>query len=143
MRKSGDARRRRTSLTNEASSWLGEIAPSDAPSPPPPQGVKNGFPLAIRAEKVEVEETDFNEEFIRHMLPKIEWNALRAAAAALEVAELPEALTEALTADAGFLQVLHHVLLEVHVIQGTLVCPESGREFPIQDGVPNMLLAED
>jgi multifunctional methyltransferase subunit TRM112 len=31
----------------------------------------------------------------------------------------------------------------VEVVEGCLVCPESGREFPIKDGIPNMLLNED
>jgi multifunctional methyltransferase subunit TRM112 len=29
------------------------------------------------------------------------------------------------------------------VEEGTLVCPESGRKFPINKGIPNMLLNED
>jgi len=31
----------------------------------------------------------------------------------------------------------------VNIITGALVCPESGREFPITDGIPNMVLNED
>ena len=45
--------------------------------------------------------------------------------------------------DETFLHDVHHVLLEVQVIEGDLVCPETGRKFPIKDGVPNMLLHED
>lgn len=40
------------------------------------KGVKNGYPLLIRAEEVEVEETEFNPEFIVRMLPRLEWSAL-------------------------------------------------------------------
>ena len=32
--------------------------------------------------------------------------------------------------------------LQVEVIEGELVCPESGRKFPITNGIPNMLLLE-
>ena len=42
-----------------------------------------------------------------------------------------------------FLKVLHHVLLEIVVVEGQLICPESGRIFPISQGIPNMLLHED
>jgi len=45
--------------------------------------------------------------------------------------------------DEKFLKVLHHVLFEVIVVEGHLVCPESGRKFPISKGIPNMLLDED
>ena len=33
--------------------------------------------------------------------------------------------------------------LQVEVQEGSLVCPETGRRFPISDGIPNMLLNED
>ena len=32
---------------------------------------------------------------------------------------------------------------QIEVVEGNLVCPESGRKFPIQNGIPNMLLRED
>ena len=45
--------------------------------------------------------------------------------------------------DVDFLRRAHHILLEVEVISGDLVCPETSRKFPVTDGVPNMLLNED
>lgn len=36
----------------------------------------------------------------------------------------------------------HHVLLEIEIIDGELICPETGRKFPINNGIPNMLLNE-
>lgn len=45
--------------------------------------------------------------------------------------------------DEEFLRRVHHVLLDVHVIEGALVCPDTGRRFVIKDSVPNMLLHED
>ena len=44
------------------------------------KGVKNGFPLNIEATEVELEETDFNEEFVQRMIPKLEWAAFVQAA---------------------------------------------------------------
>lgn len=38
---------------------------------------------------------------------------------------------------------MHHALLEIDIISGKLVCPETGREFAIRDGVVNMLARED
>lgn len=32
---------------------------------------------------------------------------------------------------------------QVEVVEGELECPESGRKFPISEGIPNMLLRED
>lgn len=35
------------------------------------------------------------------------------------------------------------ISLQVEVQEGDLVCPETGRKFPISKGIPNMLLNED
>lgn len=42
-----------------------------------------------------------------------------------------------------FLKQVHHALLELEVTTGDLVCPETGRKFPIKNGIPNMLCNED
>jgi len=51
--------------------------------------------------------------------------------------------SEQLLEDEEFVQAVHRVLFDVHVISGHLVCPDTGRKFPIKDGIPNMLLNED
>ncbi len=32
---------------------------------------------------------------------------------------------------------------QVELVEGALVCPETGRKFPVVKGIPNMLLNED
>lgn len=54
-----------------------------------------------------------------------------------------EQFSEQLLEDDEFVRNAHRVLFDVHVITGHLVCPETGRKFPIKDGIPNMLLNED
>ena len=44
------------------------------------QGVKNGFPLKIEAEEVETREAEFNPDFLRSMMRKLDWKALVASA---------------------------------------------------------------
>ena len=41
------------------------------------------------------------------------------------------------------LQQIHHTLLELEVMSGKLVCRHCGREYLIEQGIPNMLLRED
>lgn len=41
------------------------------------------------------------------------------------------------------MRLVHKLLLDVHVREGALICPETGRRFPISDGIPNLLLHED
>lgn len=94
--------------------------------------------------KVEMKEVDFNPEFITRMLPKIEWSALQKAAKECGFEEgLPDTVGEEQLGDTDLLKRVHKALLEIEVIEGKLVCPESGREFPINNGIPNMLLNED
>jgi multifunctional methyltransferase subunit TRM112 len=33
--------------------------------------------------------------------------------------------------------------LEVTVVEGSLACPETGRQFPISDSIANLMLHED
>lgn len=83
-------------------------------------------------------------DFLRHIYPKLDWPALVAAAEALNLPGLPPTVDPAqLEGDDTFLAAFHHVLLEVHVEEGALVCPETGHRFPITQGIPNMLLDED
>lgn len=100
------------------------------------KGIKNGYPLKIVATKVKIVEMEMNQELVRKLITKLDMEAFRGALADLEL-KVPEQDTQA------YLQEMHHVLLQVHVIEGKLVCPESGRVFPISNGIPNMLLRED
>jgi multifunctional methyltransferase subunit TRM112 len=52
-------------------------------------------------------------------------------------------LTEELVADNTFLLALYHVLMNVHLVQGVLTCPVTGREFAVQNEIPNMVLEEE
>ena len=137
-------------------------------------GTRNGFPLAIEVEKMEVVEAEFNADFCARMIEKLEWAALvatvasvratrnssrnsfaahhahaqphrrsratlRAAQLKLEKGELPAAVPEDYATNEEFLKALHHVLLEVEIVEGVLVCPETDKRFPIKEGIPSML----
>jgi multifunctional methyltransferase subunit TRM112 len=112
------------------------------------KGVENGYPFRIEAEVVERHEQDFDPDFLRHLWPRVRYDALRAGAAALGVAEgLPEEVTSEMLAEGGadeaLLRRLHTALLETHLEQGWLVCPETGRRFRVEAGIPNLLLEDD
>lgn len=57
--------------------------------------------------------------------------------------QLPDSIPDGYENDEEFLHQVHKALMEIDVIEGTLVCPETGREFPIHNGIPNMLVNED
>ena len=101
------------------------------------------FPLVVRATQTELRATDFSAPRVLALLPKLDWAALRATAAAMGVADLPAAAPAAPEKDEAFLRSVHTLVLDVHVLEGALVCPHCGRAYPIAAGIPNMLLAED
>ncbi len=103
--------------------------------------------------------TEFDGEFVTRTMPRIDYNALREAAAAVDKANaLPDALPDDYAKDetlmkqvctrraverASVCAQLHHLLMEIDVVEGELVCPETNRQFPISNGIPNMLARED
>jgi multifunctional methyltransferase subunit TRM112 len=109
------------------------------------KGVENGYPLKIESTQMEEIENEFDVEVVQKTLSKIDWNALRSAASDMGLSDLTEIseLSPDVLADEDALRKIHHILFEVHLIEGALVCPESGRKFPVREGIPNMLLHED
>ncbi|XP_077291252.1 tRNA methyltransferase subunit 11-2 [Arctopsyche grandis] len=107
------------------------------------KGVVNGYPLGITATDCRLVDVDFNPDFIARMIPKIDWNVLWSAVDTLGHSEgLPKDIVENYEDDQVFLRKAHRALMEIEVLEGTLTCPETGRQFPIARGIPNMLLTE-
>ncbi|ESK97183.1 hypothetical protein Moror_6266 [Moniliophthora roreri MCA 2997] len=100
----------------------------------------NNFPLQFKDVQVEIREADFNPDFVKHFIPKLEWKALVDSAKELGDASLP--LEQPEMVDDELLKNLHHVLLEIHVEEGTMICPNCSHNYSISNGIPNMLLAE-
>ncbi|EIW77653.1 Trm112p-domain-containing protein [Coniophora puteana RWD-64-598 SS2] len=160
----------------------------------------NNFPLAFRDAQVEIQEQDINPEFVRNMLPRLEWKALVDAARQVGDESLPAEQPEMM--DDELVQKLHRVLMEVrnltlssllaspnghdypstslrtrdtprtnttslstpcihvlsmhlsplphprtflqiHITEGAMICPNCEHVYPISNGIPNMLLAEN
>jgi|TARA_B110000208_G_C11648890_1_gene387277 multifunctional methyltransferase subunit TRM112 len=121
------------------------------------KGVSSGYPLQIVVATdpttgnvlegaVQTSESEFNVEFIVRMIPKLEWGVFVNAARQMGcdgAQTLPSQFTQDLNTNEQFLRVVHHCLLEVRLVEGFLVCPESQRKFPVNNSIPNMLLRED
>ena len=65
------------------------------------------------------------------------------------VPELPESIEignkegDDVQIDEDLLKKLHTVMFDIHVVEGDLVCPDTGRRFNIKMGIPNMVLHAD
>ncbi|KAH7339892.1 trm112 [Rhizoctonia solani] len=102
----------------------------------------NNFPLKFKDAQLVVKEAEFNPDFLRKFMPRLEWGALVDTAKQLGDESLPEMQPAPGTEDEEFLQKLHHVLLEIHVEEGQMICPNCEHAYMIMQGIPNMLLAE-
>ncbi|CAO1636168.1 unnamed protein product [Jaminaea pallidilutea] len=104
------------------------------------------FPLAFKDVELEIVETEYSETFMRGLLGggKIEWKGLVDTCRSLGEESLPETGPDPSDGmiDEELLKKLHHILLEIHVVQGSMVCPNCSHNYAIRNGIPNMLLAE-
>jgi multifunctional methyltransferase subunit TRM112 len=123
------------------------------------RGTTEGYPLKINATNVIVEESTMDNVLIRKTLNKLNYPALVAAVSDIkrtasiqsnsssifsEAPNIPlEPPKEGGALEESTLRALHFFLFDVHVLEGILLCPDTGRKFPIKDGIPNMILHED
>jgi len=110
------------------------------------KGCTNGFPLLVVAKEVERGDKEFSAEFIKRILPRLEWKAVATLAKQFNAQEkIPEELPpiNEVMENENFLQIVHDFLLNTQIKEGCLKCPGCGREYPIKEGIPNMLLNED
>mmetsp|Transcript_5070 Transcript_5070/g.12950 ORF Transcript_5070/g.12950 Transcript_5070/m.12950 type:complete len:139 (+) Transcript_5070:121-537(+) len=123
------------------------------------RGTIDGYPLKIEATNVIIEKSTMDSILVRKMLKKLNYPALlvavndlknapvvrsSASLTLVEASNIPsESPKEGETIAESILKVLHFFLFDVHVLEGTLQCPGTGRKFPIKDGIPNMILHED
>lgn len=108
------------------------------------RGVKVGYPLKLTVWRMQVVKSDLNIHFLERFIPKMDWAMIYTAAQEVELADdIPMTRPENFTEDYELLQKLHHLLLEVDIVEGQLECPDTGRIFPINDGIPDMFANED
>ncbi|MCJ1477943.1 hypothetical protein MMC13_006618 [Lambiella insularis] len=122
------------------------------------------FPLHFRDAELEQADMEYNPVFLRNILPRIEWEALKVTATELGFTSLPpekpdispvgggggdvaggvggEAAMEEEEEEARekVLRDLHKLLLETQVREGKMVCGNCGHEYRIKEGIANFLL---
>ncbi|EFA79243.1 hypothetical protein PPL_07661 [Heterostelium album PN500] len=105
------------------------------------QCVGRGFPLLLEVKDVSKLEQEFNVEFTKNIFPKLDWKGITMVAAQFNLNLGP--ITEKSIEDEEFLKNLYNLLCNVKVMTGQLTCPNCQRVYPIDQGIPNMLLKED
>lgn len=89
-------------------------------------------------------------DMVKRLIPKLEYSAVLKArqqlmeiceSSGIHLPELPNELPEEI--DDELATNLYRILFDIHVLEGNLVCPDTGRKFPVKEGIPNMILHED
>mmetsp|Transcript_8890 Transcript_8890/g.19103 ORF Transcript_8890/g.19103 Transcript_8890/m.19103 type:complete len:134 (-) Transcript_8890:114-515(-) len=118
------------------------------------KGTEKGYPLNIEVAELQVEETTVDKQFLLKLLPKINYPALKSAVMQISnhceppLPAIPEELDVSdgdrlMTLDFRTLSSLYKVLFDVYLVEGFLICPDTGRRFPVKQRIPNMILHED
>lgn len=94
--------------------------------------------MGIEVEKMEVRKVGFNPHFLKKMFHWVNYNALVEASKIMGYAELPDVADPSMLESEEFLRKFHHALLELHLEEGSLVCPETGRKYPVNKGIPEL-----
>ncbi|OJJ59290.1 hypothetical protein ASPSYDRAFT_148971 [Aspergillus sydowii CBS 593.65] len=105
------------------------------------KGSPSAFPLHFRDVELELQDVDFQPDFIRNIIPRVDWEALHKMANELNFPNVPETKPEGEVLESEqLLRDLHRFLLETQVAEGKLTCGNCGHEYIIKEGIANFLL---
>ncbi|KYQ93320.1 hypothetical protein DLAC_05988 [Tieghemostelium lacteum] len=105
------------------------------------QCVGKGHPLKLDCTESQTLTQDFQLEFIKNMIPRLDWDGIRAVAPMFNI-NLGDNI-EGQLENEEFLKNLFKLVVNTKIIKGKLTCPSCNREYFIENGIPNMLLRED
>ena len=101
-----------------------------------PTSIDQYQPYKIEIEDMEVIETDMNEEFIRHLIPSLDWGGLLIAAEAIGLQVFPESYDNSLLEDEDFVKAMHYLLFDVHIVSGYLINSYNNKKYKIENSIP-------
>ncbi|ODV87824.1 hypothetical protein CANARDRAFT_193036 [[Candida] arabinofermentans NRRL YB-2248] len=103
-------------------------------------GSDKSFPLHFSECKLELEEQDFNPDFIISMLERLNWDAVLSVAKDLGNTSLPVQKPENIEGNEVLLKDLHSLLLETQIVEGKMTCGNCQHIYYIKDSIANFLL---
>ena len=103
-------------------------------------GTEGSFPLNFQDCKLQLEEQEFNEEFIISMLERLDWSALVKVASQLGNNAIPPQKPSLDDINEVILKDLHSLLLETQIIEGKMICDNCQHVYYIKDGIASFLL---
>ena len=99
------------------------------------------LPLTLQVNEMSEENTEYNAVLTTKMLGKIDWKVFVRTVEALGHT-LPEELSAEDLANENLMKNVYHLLFNLNVVSGSLICQNCGRVYPIEKSIPNMLLED-
>ena len=107
-------------------------------------GTDKNYPFIIKASNIQNREVDFDLERIQKIYNKQDKRGLNQYCKDLNIFKYDfTTVDDSIKKQNEFWEYVHHVLNETIVNEGILICPNCGREYPIKNGIINMVLKDD
>uniref|UniRef100_A0A6B2G977 Multifunctional methyltransferase subunit TRM112 homolog B (Trinotate prediction) n=1 Tax=Myxobolus squamalis TaxID=59785 RepID=A0A6B2G977_MYXSQ len=103
-------------------------------------GSKIGYPLGLECSQSRIVESDFHLQLLKNMYQKIDYKVLYDASRIVGYNELPEFPPDSLFEDEAFGKIFHHAIMEIDVVEGFLICPDTGYRYVIHESIPDMII---
>ena len=104
----------------------------------------NNYPFIIIAKEVINKECEFNIEATKKLYERQDKKALNQFCKDLNLFKYDFTnINDDLKKEKEFWQYVHKILNETLIISGSLKCPNCQREFPIKNGIVDMVLRDD
>ena len=105
---------------------------------------KKNFPFIIIANKVESKPSKFDIELTKKLYESLDKMALNEFCKDLNMVKYDfTKIDDNIKKENEFWGYVHKVIDETLIIEGNLKCPNCQREFPIINGIPDMVLRDD
>ena len=107
-------------------------------------GTDKNYPLIIKPLNIKENKVEFDEEQTKIWFDRQDKRGLNEFCKDLNIVKYDLTnIDEKFKEDNQFLTYIHHILNEISIEEGSLLCPNCGREYLIKNGIINMVLNDD
>ena len=107
-------------------------------------GTDKNYPLKVKATDVQNREVEFDLERTKKLFNKQDKKGLNQYCKDLNISKYDfTTVDDATKNQKEFWEHVNHILNETIVNEGVLICPNCNREYPIKNGIINMVLQDD
>ena len=107
-------------------------------------GSDKNYPLIIKPSNIKEDKIEFDSELTKYWFDRQDKRALNEFCKDLGLVKYNLTnIDDKLKDTEEFLIYIHHILNEISIEEGCLICPNCGREYVIKEGIINMVLQDE